>query len=79
MNVNDRLSAVFADIFWSESGPPPERTKNNTPAWDSLAHVNLVLAIEQEFGISLKDDEILELNSFAVAEAIVSERLAQTG
>ena len=31
--------------------------------WDSLHHLYLVLALEEEFGVSLTDDEIVELLS----------------
>src|SRR5687767_12413456 len=31
--------------------------------WDSLAHMNLVLAIEEEFGVSIPDDEAANVTS----------------
>ena len=32
--------------------------------WDSLGHLNLITAIEEEINIFFSNDEILELNSF---------------
>lgn len=32
-------------------------------SWDSLRHLNLVIAIEEHFGITFDPDEILELTS----------------
>jgi len=38
--------------------------KDNTPAWDSLNHINLVVALEQEFGISFDLHEIESMLSY---------------
>jgi acyl carrier protein len=32
----------------------PEHSARDVPGWDSLAHVNLVLALEKEFGVRLR-------------------------
>lgn len=39
--------------------------------------LNLVLAIEQEFGVTLTDDEAVELNSFQVALETVTDKLSR--
>ncbi|SFO29845.1 acyl carrier protein [Nitrosospira briensis] len=41
----------------------PDISRKNRPAWDSLKHMNLMLALEDEFGIEFSDKEIVELNS----------------
>ncbi|MCU0635043.1 MAG: acyl carrier protein [Gemmatimonadaceae bacterium] len=38
-----------------------------TAVWDSLAHMQIVLAIETEFGIMLETEDVLALSSFPVA------------
>jgi acyl carrier protein len=35
----------------------------NTPEWDSLAHVRLILELEKESKIKVRNDQIGELNS----------------
>jgi acyl carrier protein len=37
--------------------------RDQEPAWDSLAHVNLVFTIESELGIQFDADELGELDS----------------
>jgi acyl carrier protein len=39
--------------------------------WDSVAHLQLVVAIEDEFGIQLDPAEVVDLNSYASAVAIL--------
>ena len=36
---------------------------NNTPAWDSVGHLNLILELEEVFQIRFSSDEIPEVNS----------------
>ena len=36
----------------------------NCEEWDSLQHLNLIFAIEEEFGVSLTDDDVLKITDF---------------
>jgi len=38
-----------------------ESSPDNVENWDSLKHLNLILAIEQEFEVILSDEEIIEM------------------
>jgi acyl carrier protein len=42
--------------------------------WDSLGHMSLVIALEQTFGVSLGDDDVLEIDSYASAAAVLRSR-----
>jgi acyl carrier protein len=42
--------------------------------WDSLAHMSLVAAIEDEFDVLLDTDDVIDLSSFGKAREIL-ERL----
>jgi acyl carrier protein len=41
------------------------------PQWDSVAHLQLVIAIEDEFGIQLDPADVVDLNSYATAVTIL--------
>jgi acyl carrier protein len=66
---------IVAQIF---QVPLEELTPNSSPdtieSWDSLAHLNLVLALEQEFGIQFTPEEIEELLSVELICALVEEK-----
>ena len=47
------------------------------PAWDSLAHMNLVLAIEEEFGISIPYEDVANVTSFDLLRLVVKELSAK--
>lgn len=46
------------------------------PEWDSVGHMALVANIEDEFGIMLEMEDVIDLNSFEKALEVVS-RYAQ--
>lgn len=41
--------------------------------WDSLAHMALVAAIEDEFDVMIDTDEVIDMSSFAVARQILEK------
>ena len=36
---------------------------DNTPKWDSLKQMQIVIAIEEEFEVRISDDDLIEANS----------------
>lgn len=42
--------------------------------WDSLKHMELIVAIEQAYSIELTGDEIADMTSVAAISAILSQR-----
>lgn len=55
----DALQNVFRDVFDDEDLIiRPEMTAKDVPAWDSFNHINLIVAIEAEFGIRFTSAEV---------------------
>lgn len=46
---------------------------SKTAQWDSIAHMRLVAAIEEAFGIRLSIQDILGMSSFRVAKELVQK------
>lgn len=46
----------------------------NTPGWDSLAHIELVLAVEQAYGLHLTSKQIEATQTFSELEQLVGGR-----
>lgn len=42
-----------------------ESSKETIQQWDSLKHMHLVMALEEEFGIEFDDNEVAHLSSAA--------------
>ena len=45
---------------------------NGVPQWDSLNHVNLMLKLEEVYGVTVGEDEMVELTSVRAIRAFVS-------
>jgi acyl carrier protein len=52
-------------------------TAEDVQGWDSFNHVNIVLAIEAQFGISFHTAEVEELRSVGEIVKLVDEKLAE--
>lgn len=44
------------------------------PQWDSLAHLNLVLALEERFGVKFTLEEIIELQDVPAIHRILAAK-----
>jgi acyl carrier protein len=76
MFSEERLKKVVAAALRLEPALVGEETSTDTvPGWDSIAHMNLVIAIEAEFGISIPDGEVLTLTSYPILRLTVREAL----
>lgn len=70
--MEDRIKNVMAAVF----GISPEQISDDASphdikGWDSIKHMNLVLALEEEFGIQFEDAEIPSLVNFRIIAATV--------
>jgi len=67
-----RLNNLMAELFRiSESDIGENTSLKNTPAWDSLRHMELVVGIETMYGIQLEVDEIVAMISYpAIVEVL---------
>ena len=64
MNAFERVRVIMAEIFQvSENKIPPDLEQEDLENWDSLQHLNLMLALEQEFGVTLDVDDLATLTS----------------
>lgn len=48
-------------------------SSENVEKWDSLAHMNLIFAVEAEFGIEIADDELLDSMSVKKLLSIIEK------
>lgn len=60
MTTIETLNQVFCTVFDDELIEiSPEMTANDIDGWDSLTHINLVIAVENRFDIVFSQEEIL--------------------
>lgn len=72
----ERFGKIIMDVFEVDS-VDESMTRENTEKWDSLLHLTLVTAIEDEFDIMLDTEDILNLNSYASGLEIIAKYCAE--
>ena len=72
--MQDRIKSVMAQIFNVDIGAITEESSpENIERWDSLRHMQVILALEDEFGVTFSDEDIPNLLSLRALE----DRVAQ--
>ncbi len=69
--VRSEIEILFADVFNYDGSVSRSTSRSDVAKWDSLRHVALVNAIEQQFGLSLSMDEMIEIRSVQDIENIL--------
>jgi len=68
----------FQDVLRTELMLPPGEdlatvAYGRTETWDSVAHMQLVLALETAFGITLSPDEVVEISTYPAAVRVLRD------
>lgn len=63
-DILDRLQPVFRSVFETEALVVTRTTDaQSVDGWDSLAHVNLIAAVEEAFGVRFALGELEDLRN----------------
>lgn len=76
MNVSDQIRTLASDIFGVPADQiTPASTPETIETWDSIQHLNLVLALEEKFGLQLSPEEIEQMKSIGEVIQLVEGKL----
>ncbi|QWF80218.1 acyl carrier protein [Amycolatopsis sp. CA-230715] len=72
--IAGKLREVFVEALDLDEGTDVENLKyRDIEAWDSVGHMALVAAIEDEFDVQFDTDQVIDMSSFKVATDMVKE------
>lgn len=75
-DIKQKIRAVMANVFEMDvEDIPDDAAPGVVEKWDSLKHMNLVIALEEEFQIRFSDDEIMDLLDLPTIISVLKERL----
>jgi acyl carrier protein len=78
MAIADQLRAVFVDSLQLDDDVDVENLKyRDIEAWDSVGHMALIAAIEDEFDVQFETDQVIDMSSFKVAVDMVTDLSAE--
>ena len=73
--VFERLNKVFRDIFDDDDITVTETTTSaDIDDWDSLEHINLVAAVEQEFGMKFTMGQVVTMKNVGEMVDIILQK-----
>ncbi len=76
MEIKTRLQEVFRDVFDDDSLEIfDETTADDVEEWDSLKQVQIIISTEQEFRITFKTPEVMELTNVGQFIALIQKKL----
>jgi acyl carrier protein len=70
----DKLTVIFRDVFDSPDLEVEHLTRRNFPEWDSLAHVKLIIGIEEEFDVKFTIDQVANISSVEEFRRLLAEK-----
>jgi acyl carrier protein len=75
--MEEKLRAIMAGILRVPAERiGPDAAIGNVPNWDSTAHMRIMLALEDEFGVELNESQMVEMTSLAKIRAVVEQLCA---
>jgi acyl carrier protein len=75
-DAHTRLTDVFRNVFDDDALVlRKEMTADDVENWDSLTHINLIVALEKEFRIRFTTSEVSGLKNVGELEALVESKV----
>ena len=78
MNTMDTLAEVFRQVFEDPGiALKAETTADDVEGWDSLSHVNLIMAVENRFNIRFNHKEVVGFKNVGDLARCVESKLSK--
>lgn len=72
--MSEAIKEIMAQVFQIDTETITADTSPETvERWDSLKHMQLIMALEDEFGVEFPDEAIPEMLSYGVIDAKIAE------
>ena len=79
--MEDRIRTIMSEALRLPADRiGPDAAIGTVPNWDSTAHMRMMIALEDEFGVELDESRMVEMTSLAKIRSTVEElRAAKPG
>ena len=71
-----KLNEVFQDVFDDDTITVTDKTTaDDIEEWDSLEHINLIAAVEQEFGMKFNMGQVVSMKNVGEMADIIIQQI----
>lgn len=77
MITDDLKQTILSALKLDDWDLRDETLASEVPGWDSLNHVNVILAVEKKFAVKFKNLEVLKLRNVGDLQRLLQTKLAQ--
>jgi acyl carrier protein len=78
--VRDKILSIAADVLSISPGQLTEQSSpKNVESWDSIRHLNLVLALEDRFALQFEPEEMEQMETIGKITSLVEAKLGAIG
>jgi len=75
----EQVRSIASDLFSTPTDRiSPDSSPETIESWDSIQHLNLVLALEEKFGLQLSPEEIEQMHTIGQVTKLVETKLQST-
>ena len=79
--MNDEQLEILTEIFRTLFNNPElnlddELVATDVPGWDSFNHINLIINIEEEFGVKFTNDEVAKMQNIGDLKKILAHKIS---
>ena len=73
-NIDERIKDVMSGVFGVDAETlNEESSQDNVEGWDSIKHLDLIVSLEEEFGVSIPIEEVGNLTNFKYIKMTLEE------
>ena len=77
LDIEKRIIFIMSEVFdINKDMIKNDSSTNNLLEWDSMNHMNLIVALEEEFKCDFDEDEIEIMVSFEIVKTIIENKLS---
>jgi acyl carrier protein len=74
--VSEKIKKIMSVVFELPLELITDDSSTDTiENWDSLGHLNLILALEEEFDVTIQDEEVGNFVNFKLIELVINDLL----
>jgi len=79
MITNELKQVILKALKLDDWDIQDETVADQVPGWDSLSHVNVILAVENHFNVHFKTREVLTLKNIGGLQRLLNSKLEEKG